>query len=67
MEGSSDPVYLTYYMMDWNKVKTSASEDRCVACGGPMLRVEPVTSNRGVAYEGRVCHDCKSLFWIKKD
>lgn len=67
MEWTDDPVYLTYYMMDWKKVAQFPSEDICVACGGGMLLVEPIRTKKGVTYEGRVCHSCKSLFWVRKD
>lgn len=65
--GSNDPAYLTYYMMDWTRTARVASKDRCVTCGKPMLLVEPVTTKKGITYEGRVCHDCKSLLWIRKE
>lgn len=67
MEAANDPVYLTYYMMDWKKVPEVLSEDRCITCGKPMFRVEPITTVKGIVYEGLVCHDCKCLYWIKKD
>ena len=67
MEGTNDPIYLTYHMMDWKKVGQSPSEDGCVTCGGTMLQVEPITSRRGIVYEGRVCHGCKVLYWIRKN
>jgi len=67
MEGTNDPIYLTYYMMDWKKVGQSPSEDRCVTCGRTMFQVEPITSRRRIVYEGRVCHSCKFLYWIRKN
>jgi hypothetical protein len=67
MEGTNDPIYLTYYMMDWKNSARVPSEDKCVTCGESMLQVEPITNKRGVTYEGRVCHSCKCLFWIRKD
>ena len=60
--GGSDPAYLTYYMMDWARTARIASKDQCVTCRKPMFLVEPVTTKKGITYEGRVCHDCKSLF-----
>ena len=67
MEGANDPIYITYFMVDWKNVAQSPSDDRCITCGGAMFLVEPITSKRGVKYEGRVCHNCKSLYWVRKD
>lgn len=67
MEGAGDPTYLTYYVMDWKKTEQTQSEDYCSVCGGCMLKVKSIRSGKGVYYEGRVCHTCKTLFWIRKD
>jgi len=62
-----DPIYLTYYMIDWNTINQSPSGDSCVACGGTMLKIAPVRNKAGRAYEGRVCHSCKTLLWVMKN
>jgi len=70
MEGSfdgDDPNYLTYYMMNWDVVHQNPSVDSCVTCGRTMLKVDSVRNKAGIAYEGRVCHSCKVLFWVRKD
>jgi hypothetical protein len=64
---NDDPSYRTYYMMNWDAVKQSPSWVTCVACGRAMLKVDPVRNKAGVAFEGRVCHSCKVLFWVRKD
>jgi uncharacterized protein with PIN domain len=62
-----DPTYLTYHMMDWSVIRQVPSEDRCVACGRAMLRVDAVRNKAGKAYEGWVCHPCRSLTWVRAD
>ena len=67
IDDAGDLIFQTYYMMDWGKVRQSPCEDRCVTCGRPMLKVEPIRDKNGLVYEGRVCHSCKSVFWLKED
>lgn len=61
---SVDPTYRTYYMVDWETVHQTPSKDRCVSCGKFMMNVEPIQSNAGRTYQGRVCHNCKTIFWL---
>ena len=62
-DDSHDLIFKTYFMVDWNKVKQAPSDDACVRCGRPMLKVEPLVAD----YGGRVCHNCKVVFWVKGD
>ena len=66
IDDAGDLIFQTYYMMDWMKAVQTPSEDRCVTCGRPMMKVESVRDRRGASYEGRVCHGCKALFWLKE-
>jgi hypothetical protein len=64
-DAAGDLILRTYYMVDWGKVGQSPSEDVCVACGRPMLKVEQVRDKNGMVYGGRVCHGCKVVFWLR--
>ncbi len=67
IEDASELIYFTYFMLDWTKVIQSASNTDCATCGRKMNAVEEVKDKKGLRYEGRVCHHCKSVFWVKKD
>lgn len=53
-------------MLDWTKVKQSPSSTECTTCGRKMKVVEEVKDKKGLRYEGRVCHHCKTVFWVRK-
>ena len=61
-----DPSYRTYHMMDWDAIHQTRLEDRCVACGRFMIAVDFVRNKPGASYEGRVCHHCKTIIWVRK-
>jgi hypothetical protein len=65
-DAAGDLILRTYYMVDWGKVGQTPSEDTCVRCGRPMLKVEAVRDRSGMAYGGRVCHNCKVVFWLRE-
>jgi len=65
IEHSGDLIFWTYYMVDWKKTSQTPSEMKCLQCGDLMNRVEPVTDNKGVSYDGLVCHKCKRVLWAK--
>ena len=67
IEHTGDLTYYTYYMLDWSKTRQSPSEATCTNCGRQMMDVEPVRDNAGIEYDGRVCHNCKILIWVKRD
>ena len=59
------PMWLTYFMVSWERVKQHDSDQRCTECGKPMKRTEPFTDVRGVSYEGYVCHEDRRVTWVK--
>ncbi len=67
IEDASELIYYTYYMLDWTKVRQSPSSTQCATCGRKMKVAEEVKDKKGLRYEGRVCHHCKTVFWVKKD
>lgn len=62
---NDDPTYRTYHSIDWKDARQAPSETRCVACGAPMLKLDPIRNKAGASYEGLVCHECKVVFWLK--
>lgn len=67
IDDSDDLTLRTYYMIDWKSARQSDSKSVCVACGGKMTRLDPLTANKGAAYDGLVCHTCKQVYWLKRD
>ena len=47
IDDAGDLIFQTYYMVDWGKVGQSPSEDKCVSCGRPMMKVEPFRDRKG--------------------
>jgi hypothetical protein len=66
IDDSASLIFYTYFMVDWAKVAQEPSETKCLSCGGPMMRVEPVRDKKGVVFDGIVCHGCKTLLWSRK-
>ena len=67
IERAGDLIYWTYYMIDWGEVRQGSSDRPCMNCGRMMNTVEAVTDGRGSSYDGLVCHNCKTLLWVKKE
>jgi hypothetical protein len=67
IEDASLLIFQTYYMIDWEKTIQAPSSTKCVECGGEMMTVEPIRDKKGQVYNGRVCHGCRTLLWVKKD
>ena len=65
VEKPGDLIFLTYYMVDWNKTRQEPSDLRCAQCGGPMNKVEPVVVEAGRRFDGYVCHSDKRVIWVK--
>lgn len=63
---AAELLYYTYFMVDWKSMEQRPTDAGCLTCGGAMLSVE-VRDKKGLEYTGRVCHRCKTVFWIKKD
>ena len=65
MKTDFSPMWLSYFMLDWEKVKQYDSDQRCTACGRPMKKTEPVTDGKGPWFEGYVCHADRQVTWVK--
>lgn len=67
IDDAGELLFRTYYMMDWKTVPQTSSGRLCVRCSGEMKEVGPVRDKKGLIYEGLVCHNCKAIFWLKRD
>ena len=65
IDNAGDLIYYTYYMVDWDRVKQVPSSEVCVRCRGKMYHVDGMRDKKGQAYEGTVCHTCKTVLWVK--
>jgi hypothetical protein len=65
VEKAGDLIFLTYFMVNWDKTKQEPSEIRCAECGGLMNKVEPAIDGAGNKYDGFVCHKDKRVIWAK--
>ena len=65
IEKAGDLIFMTYFMLDWSKVKQTPSEVKCADCGDPMSLGEPAIDSKGARYDGYVCHRDKRLIWVK--
>jgi hypothetical protein len=54
-------------MLDWNKTKQEPSGERCVKCASRMYRILGAKDSKGKDYDGLVCHECKTVIWIRKN
>jgi hypothetical protein len=52
-------------MLKWDDVEQHESDQKCTICGGPMMKTEVVTDERGANYEGFVCHTDKQVTWLR--
>ena len=59
------PMHMTYFMMNWDKVKQILSDQKCSQCGRTMNLVEQPLDYKGQKYHGYVCHTDKRLIWVK--
>jgi hypothetical protein len=59
------PIFLTYYMVKWQDVKQQDSEQKCQICGGPLKKTEELVDQKGLRYEGFVCHSDRQVTWVK--
>jgi uncharacterized protein with PIN domain len=65
IEDAGELIFKTYYMVKWETVPQAESSQVCVKCAQRMKKVEPVHDKKGLVYEGLVCHNCKTVFWLK--
>jgi hypothetical protein len=67
IDDSVSLIHRTYYMMDWAKLAQRPSETRCLSCGGVMMvTAEPLSDSKGAAFDGLVCHACKTVLWARR-
>ena len=66
MKTKVPPLYLTYFMVKWDGVSQIQSDQNCTICGKPLLQTEAMIDEKGVAYEGFVCHSDKQVTWVRK-
>jgi len=67
IDDAGELIFQTYYMLDWSKLQLTDSDHACVTCGRKMKKVEPVRDKKGLVYDGFVCHDCKTVLWLRRD
>lgn len=65
MKSDISPMWLTYHMVKWEEIAETESDQRCTVCGKPLNKTEAVTDKEGRAFEGYVCHQDKSVTWVK--
>jgi ribosomal protein S27AE len=65
VEKAGDLIFWTYFMVNWEKVKQTPSDQKCPECGVLMNRTEQAVDSKGQAYDGYVCHGDKRLVWVK--
>jgi uncharacterized protein with PIN domain len=66
IEDASELIFMTYYMVEWDKVKQKLSDERCVECGNYLYITEKIEDVKGTVYRGSVCHKCKRVLWLKE-
>lgn len=66
MKSKISPMWLTYYMMKWPEIKQTVSDQRCTRCGGQLMKTETITDEKGINFEGYVCHADKQVTWLRK-
>jgi hypothetical protein len=65
MKTNVSPVFLTYFMIEWDKIEQYDTDQKCTECGRPMKRTENVTDDKGQNYEGYVCHADRRVTWVR--
>jgi len=65
MKTDVSPMFLTYFMVKWDEVTQSRSDQKCTLCGQPLMRTEVVTDEKGANYEGYVCHEDRQVTWVR--
>lgn len=66
VERAGDLVFVSYFMIDWNREKQSASGRQCTQCGREMNSLEATVRTESPGYEGLVCHNCKRVTWVRR-
>ncbi len=67
MKSKVSPMWLTYFMVKWDDVKQTVTEQRCTDCGRQLHKTEPFVDDKGQSYDGYVCHSDRRVTWVKSD
>lgn len=65
MKSNVSPMFLTYFMMNWDEVGQEVTGQRCTECGRFLSKTEVVEDGKGQKYEGYVCHTDKRVTWLR--
>lgn len=65
MKTDISPMFLTYFMVKWDDLGQQESDQRCAICGRKLMRTDLVTDEKGVNYEGFVCHGDRQVTWVR--
>lgn len=65
MKSNVSPMFLTYFMMKWDEVGQTPSDQKCTECGRAMMKTEAITDKDGRAFVGYVCHSDKRVTWLR--
>jgi len=65
LKSDISPMFLTYYMVKWEHVRQEPSDQKCTLCGKPLGKTELVEDQKGLKYEGYVCHGDKQVTWLR--
>jgi ribosomal protein S27AE len=65
VERAGDLVFWTYYMIDWEKVQQTPSDQTCSECGNLMNKAEQAVDPKGQRFDCYVCHTNKQVIWVK--
>jgi hypothetical protein len=58
-------MFLTYHMVKWEEVSQEVSDQKCTKCGRRLNKTEDIVDQKGVSYEGYVCHPDKQVTWLR--
>lgn len=61
------PLYLSYFMLDWESIAQVPTAIKCMTCMNPMSKAEPVRDGKDASFDGLVCHRCKTVIWSRRD
>jgi uncharacterized protein with PIN domain len=65
VERAGDLMFVTYYMVRWDEELQFSSREACAGCRNQMKRIEAEVGEKGLGYDGLVCHNCKRIVWVR--
>jgi hypothetical protein len=65
MKSNVSPMFLTYFMVNWETIGQQESDQKCTECGSLMNRTEEVVDQKDQRYLGYVCHKDKRVIWVR--